>query len=89
LNSFPNVPVVADCRSIVCNVDGRVDIEDILDLATFMNRIGAIKNFFELCVRSVACFKSDLSVIGQTVPTGENLAGPGGSVNKRFSSSRQ
>ena len=76
MNAFTNVGIINDCRAFVANIDGRADIEEVLELATFMNRVATIKTFFELCQRSVACFKADPRVIGQTVPGGDDLARP-------------
>ena len=75
-NAFTTVGLINDCRSFVDNIDGRADIEEVLQLATFMNRVAVIKNFFELCQRSVACFKADPRVIGTTVPGGDDFARP-------------
>jgi hypothetical protein len=70
------VSAIADCKSILNNADQRVDIEELLDLSTFMTRMATIKDYLDLCARCMSCFKSDSSSIGQTFPNSNDMARP-------------
>ena len=71
-----NSASISECKSLLNNVDHRPDLEDLSDLTTFMTRLNTIKEFFDLCTASVACFKADLPAIGQTFPTSNDFARP-------------
>ena len=38
MNMYANLNVIKDARSIVTNADGRADVAEIVDLATFLTK---------------------------------------------------
>ena len=74
--STENIATISECKSLLRNVELRPDLEELADLTTFMTRLMTIKEYLELCARCLACFKSDLSAIGQSFPHSQDMARP-------------
>ena len=53
------------------------DVEELVELWTFMNRLHVLKEYFAMCLRSSTCFKAgNTAIIGALFPSGDEMARP-------------
>ena len=55
----------------------REDVGDLIELWTFLSRLLVLKEYFGMCIRSSACFKTGSnSIFGTLFPSADEIARP-------------
>ena len=55
----------------------REDVRELTELWTFLNRLLVLKEYFSMCMRASACFKTGSnSIVGTLFPSGDEIARP-------------
>lgn len=69
------IDAVSESKKIVSS-NMNPALSEQLSLLAFLNRIIVIKEYFNLCQRSLVCFKADPESYGQMLPNGDEMARP-------------
>ena len=68
---------LSDSHSILAQYLKNDDVEELVELWIFMNRLHVLKEYFAMCLRSSTCFKAgNTAIIGALFPSGDEMARP-------------
>ena len=67
----------SESRVIVTQYHKNENVEELVELWTFMNKLHVLQEYFGMCLRSSACFKAgNNTIIGTLFPSGDEMARP-------------